>query len=93
MQALWNTIFYQPIYNALIFLINHVTLGDVGFAIIILTIIVKFILFPLTKKSITSQILMKKLEPELKAFLHRQVAVLLEVMAERPGRVGIGGME
>jgi YidC/Oxa1 family membrane protein insertase len=66
MQALWNTIFYQPIYNALVFLIQHVTFGDVGFAIIILTIIVKFILFPLTKKSITSQILMKKLEPELK---------------------------
>ena len=66
MSAIWNTIFYQPIYNALIFLINNITFGDVGFAIIFLTIIVKFILFPLTKKSITSQILMKKLEPELK---------------------------
>jgi len=66
MQALWNTIFYQPIYNALIFLINNITFGDVGFAIIILTIIVKLILFPLTKKSIKSQVLMKKLEPEIK---------------------------
>lgn len=66
MQTLWNTIFYQPIYNALIFIINNVTFGDVGFAIIILTILVKFILFPLTKKSIKSQILMKRLEPELK---------------------------
>lgn len=66
MQTLWNTIFYQPIYNALIFIINNVTWGDVGFAIIILTIIVKFILFPLTKKSIRSQILMKRIEPDLK---------------------------
>jgi len=66
MQTLWNTIFYQPIYNALIFIINNVTWGDVGFAIIILTIIIKFILFPLTKKSIKSQILMKRVEPELK---------------------------
>lgn len=66
MSAIWNTIFYQPMYNALIFLINNVTFGDVGFAIIFLTIIVKFILFPLTKKSIKSQLLMKKLEPELK---------------------------
>lgn len=41
-------------------------MGDVGFAIITLTIVVKFILFPLTKKSIKSQILMKKVEPELK---------------------------
>ncbi len=66
MQALWNTVFYEPIYNALIFIINNITFGDVGFAIILLTIVVKFILFPLTKKSIKSQILMKRLEPELK---------------------------
>jgi YidC/Oxa1 family membrane protein insertase len=66
MHALWNTIFYEPIYNALIFIINNVTFGDVGFAIILLTIIVKLILSPLTKKSIKSQILMKRMEPELK---------------------------
>ncbi len=66
MYAIWNTIFYQPIYNALIFLIGNVTLGDVGFGIILLTVIVKLILFPLTKKSIKSQILMKRIEPEIK---------------------------
>jgi len=66
MHTLWNSIFYQPIYNALIFIINTITLGDVGFAIIILTIVVKLILLPLTKKSIKSQILMKKMEPEIK---------------------------
>lgn len=66
MHSLWNTIFYEPIYNALVFIINNITLGDVGFGIILLTIVVKFILFPLTKKSIRSQILMKRLEPELK---------------------------
>jgi YidC/Oxa1 family membrane protein insertase len=66
MSLIWNTIFYQPIYNALIFIINHVTFGDVGFAIILLTIIVKLVLSPLTRKSIRSQILMKKMEPELK---------------------------
>lgn len=65
MHTLWNTLFYQPIYNALIFIINNVTLGDVGFAIILLTIIVKLILSPLTKKSIRSQILMKRMEPEI----------------------------
>lgn len=66
MQALWNTIFYQPIYNILIFITHNVTFGDVGFAIIIITIIIKFILYPLTKKSIKSQILMKRMEPEIK---------------------------
>ena len=66
MHALWTTIFYQPIFNALIFIINYITIGDVGFGIILLTIIVKLILFPLTKKSIKSQILMKRIEPDLK---------------------------
>jgi len=66
MSALWNSIFYQPIYNILIFIIDNITFGDVGFAIILVTIIVKLILSPLTKKSIKSQILMKKMEPELK---------------------------
>jgi len=66
MSSIWNTVFYQPIYNALIFIINNVTFGDVGFAIILLTIIVKLALSPLTRKSIRSQVLMKKMEPEMK---------------------------
>ena len=66
MQALWHTIFYQPIYNVLIFILNHVTFGDVGFSIIIVTLIIKLVLYPLTKKSIKSQILMKRMEPEIK---------------------------
>lgn len=66
MINLWNTFLYEPIYNALIFIINNVTFGDVGFAIVIVTILVKVILFPLTKKSARSQILMKKMEPEIK---------------------------
>jgi len=66
MSALWNTILYQPIYNILIFIIDHITFGDVGFAIILVTIIVKLALSPLTRKSIRSQVLMKKMEPELK---------------------------
>ena len=66
MSALWNTVFYQPIYNILIFIINNITFHDVGFAVILVTIIVKLALSPLTKKSIKSQILMKRMEPELK---------------------------
>ncbi len=66
MSSIWNTIIYQPIYNILIFIVDNVTFGDIGFAIIIVTIIVKLALSPLTKKSIRSQILMKKMEPEMK---------------------------
>lgn len=66
MQALWTTIFYQPIYNALMFVMSTITFGDVGFAVIILTIFVKILLFPVARKSIKSQVVMKKLAPLLK---------------------------
>ena len=66
MHTLWNTIFYQPIYNTLVFIVDKITLGDIGFAIIIITILIKFILLPLATKSIKTQILMKKMEPEMK---------------------------
>ena len=66
MQFLWNELFYNPLYNALVFLISAVPWHDVGLAVIILTLVVKLILFPLSKKSIISQVKMKKLDPELK---------------------------
>jgi YidC/Oxa1 family membrane protein insertase len=65
MGALWNNLFYEPIYNFLIFIVNNVTFGDVGFAVILVTLVVKFILSPLTLKSVKSQVLMKKMEPEI----------------------------
>jgi len=66
MSFLWTTLFYNPLYNALVFLTSIIPWHDVGFAVIILTVVVKIILFPLSKKSITGQIKLKKLEPELK---------------------------
>ena len=63
---LFNTFFFNPIYNGLVFLVEFFPWMDLGVAIIIVTIIVKFIIFPLTKKSIKLQIIQKKIEPELK---------------------------
>lgn len=64
---MFSTLFYNPIYNALIFIIGVLPLQDLGFALIVLTILVKLILFPLSKKSIKNQIKQKELEPELKS--------------------------
>lgn len=63
---LFNGLFYNPLYNALVFLIDIIPGGDVGFATIALTCIVKFILFPLSKQATKTQLLMKQLEPEMK---------------------------
>lgn len=65
MQYLWNTFLYEPLHNALVFLIGIVPGGDVGVAVIILTVVVKLVLFPLSQKSIRSQIAMKLIEPDI----------------------------
>ena len=67
MHTLWITLIYQPIYNALVFLAQHVTAHDVGLAVILLTIIIRLILLPLSKKMVISQYKMRALAPKLAA--------------------------
>lgn len=66
LSNIWNVVLYGPLLNALAFLVSIVPGGDVGIAIILLTLIVKTVLFPLSQKSIESQIKMNSLAPELK---------------------------
>ena len=61
----FSTVFYNPLYNGLVFIINHTPGFDLGLAVIIFTCIVKFILIPLSKSSVKTQLKMKALEPEL----------------------------
>jgi YidC/Oxa1 family membrane protein insertase len=65
LSNIWNVVLYQPLLNALAFLVSVIPGGDVGIAVIILTILVKVVLFPLSQKSIESQAQMAILTPEL----------------------------
>lgn len=62
---LYHTFVFDPLYNGLIGLMDVLPWIDAGVAVILFTCIIKFILFPLSKKAIISQIRMKKLEPEM----------------------------
>ena len=66
LRTLWNTILYQPLLNVLALLVSIVPGGDVGLAIIILTLLVKIALYPPSQRSIESQAKMNLLAPELK---------------------------
>lgn len=66
LSNIWDTVLYKPLLNALAFLVSIVPGGDVGVAVIILTLFVKTILFPLSQRSIESQTKMNSLAPELK---------------------------
>lgn len=65
MTSIFHSLFYDPIYNLLVSIINHIPGGDIGIATIIVTCIVKIVLFPLSKKATKTQLKMKALEPEL----------------------------
>jgi len=65
LHTLWTTIFYRPLFNLLLLFVSIAPGSDVGLAVIFLTILVKLILFPLTQRSIESQMRMKALEPEI----------------------------
>ncbi len=64
MIAFFKTIIYTPLYNILILILN-VSWIDVGVATVILTILVKLILYPISKKSTVTQTRMKEKEGEL----------------------------
>lgn len=67
MSFLFHTFVYNPLYNGLIYLMDVLPWIDAGIAIVIFTILVKLILFPLSRKAVRTQIKMKKIEPELSA--------------------------
>jgi len=65
MSEIFNLVFYQPILNLLVFLYNIVPGHDIGVAIIIMTVIIKLILLPLSKQSIKSQKSLQELQPKI----------------------------
>lgn len=64
-MGIFYTIFYQPIFNALIYLYNAIPIKDLGIAILVLTLIIKLIFYPLSKQSIKAQKALQDLNPEI----------------------------
>lgn len=62
--AIWNTLFYQPILNLLLGLYGLFG-NNLGWAIIVLTIIIRGLLFPFMKKQYESSAKLRQLQPQL----------------------------
>jgi len=65
MSYLYQIICYQPILNVLVFLYNHT--ADLGIAIILLTVVIKIALWPLSQKAIKSQSELQAIQPKMEA--------------------------
>ncbi len=63
---IWHTVFFDPVYNALVFFIDVIPGGDVGLAIIATVLVVKTILLPISIKAAKTQKTMREIEPQLK---------------------------
>ena len=63
MHNLYQLICYQPILNVLAFLYN--VTADLGIAIILLTVIIKLVLWPLSQKAIKSQTELQAVQPKI----------------------------
>ena len=63
--SIFHAIIYNPLYNGLVFLVGILPTHDVGLAIVVLTIVVRFILFPLSRRAVQAQLAMKEIAPEV----------------------------
>ncbi|MHB8903836.1 MAG: YidC/Oxa1 family membrane protein insertase, partial [Patescibacteria group bacterium] len=65
MGNIFTIVFYQPILNLLVFLYNTVSFGDFGIAIILLTVVIKLVFWPLGRQAIKSQKSLQDLQPKI----------------------------
>lgn len=64
-RKFFRTVFYQPLYNILVFFVSIAPGRDLGLAIILLTLLIRLILLIPSQKAIVSQRRMQELQPKL----------------------------
>jgi YidC/Oxa1 family membrane protein insertase len=68
---MFDVLIVKPIFNALLLIYSAIPGGDFGIALILFTILIRFLLYPLVKKQLHQTKLMQKLQPELKKIKER----------------------
>jgi YidC/Oxa1 family membrane protein insertase len=66
MTYLYQVIFYQPILNILVYFYGTIAFRDFGIAVILVTILIRLILYPLFHKSTKQQMAMQSIQPKIK---------------------------
>lgn len=65
MSFIYNSFIFNPLYNTLIAMFTAIPWIDAGIAVVFLTIIVRLILYPLSKKAVLTQVRMQEINPKL----------------------------
>lgn len=66
MSFLYHALLYRPLLNLLVVFYNSIAFGDLGVAIIFLTLTVRLVLYPLFHKGTRDQMALQRLQPKLK---------------------------
>ncbi len=65
MTFFYHTFIFYPLYNAFVLLIDGLPFLDAGMIIVVFTVVIKLLLFPIAKKSVRTQAIMRLAAPEL----------------------------
>jgi len=65
MSFFYHTFFFDPLYNILILLFTLSPWADAGIIVILLTILVRLAMFPLSRKAVLTQVKMAEIAPDL----------------------------
>ena len=60
---MFHQLFYKPMYNILIYILDILPNHNVAIAVIVLTVFIKIILLPLSHKMFKTQIIQRKIQP------------------------------
>jgi YidC/Oxa1 family membrane protein insertase len=63
MSAIYHLFFFNPLYNALVILFQILPWADAGIAVIVLTILVRLLMYPLSRKAVHTQVKMQEIAP------------------------------
>ncbi len=63
---IFQAIFYQPILNALIYCYETIAFHNFGIAVVLITVFIRLVLYPLFHKSAKQQMLLQRIQPKIK---------------------------
>ena len=65
-MSLFDTIFYKPLFNILILFYQFLPGHDFGVAVILLTILIRLLLYPLGAAAVRSQKVFQDIQPKIR---------------------------
>lgn len=66
-RSIYETLVHAPLYNAIVGLLGVVPGASLATSVVILTVVVRLALFPLSRRALLSQIKMRELQPQIEA--------------------------